>query len=86
MNNDLLSIRNCQYFNNQLLINPEKTKLMILVFGSRQMTAKINDFRRLSFREGTQARKAAKDLGVTLDSNLTLMSMLFLLYPRVCHD
>ncbi|CAH3123862.1 unnamed protein product [Porites lobata] len=37
MNKDLLSIRNwC--FDNQLLLNPDKTKLVI--FGSRQMTAK----------------------------------------------
>ena len=42
MNEDLLSIRNwC--FNNQLLLNPDKTKLVI--FGSRQMTAKVTDFR-----------------------------------------
>ena len=39
---DLLSIRNwC--FDNQLLLNPDKTKLVI--FGSRQMTAKVSDFR-----------------------------------------
>ena len=42
MNKDLLSIPNwC--FDNQLLFNPDKTKLV--TFGSRQMTAKASDFR-----------------------------------------
>ena len=64
MNNDLLSIRNwC--FNNQLLLNPDKTKLMI--FGSRQMIAKINDFRLFLLGKELKPVKAAKDLGVTLD-------------------
>ena len=41
-NQDMLRIRDwC--FSNKLLLNPEKTKLV--VFGSRQMTAKVNDFR-----------------------------------------
>ena len=40
INQDLLKIWNwC--FNNQLLLNPDKTKLMI--FGSRQNIAKVND-------------------------------------------
>ena len=44
MNKDLLSIQNwC--FNNELLLNPDKTKLVI--FGSRQMTANAIDFRLL---------------------------------------
>jgi hypothetical protein len=37
-NQDLLNIRN-RCLNNQLLLNPVKTKFV--VFGSRQMTAKI---------------------------------------------
>ena len=68
MNQDLLKIRNwC--FNNQLLLNPDKTKLMI--FGSRQMTAKTNDFRLSLLGKELVPVKTAKDLGVKLDSNLT---------------
>ena len=49
MYKDILRIWNwC--FSNKLLINPAKTKLV--VFGSRQMTTKVNDFRP-SFGEGT---------------------------------
>ena len=49
MNKDILRIWDwC--FSNKLLLHPEKRKLV--VFGSRQMTTKINDFR-LSFGEGT---------------------------------
>ena len=41
INQDLLRVRNwC--FNNQLLLNPAKTKLLIC--GSRQMTTKVTDF------------------------------------------
>ena len=68
MNKDLLSIRNwC--FDNQLLLNPDKTKLV--VFGSRQMTAKVSDFRLFLLGKELEPVKAARDLGVTLDSNLT---------------
>ena len=68
MNKDLLSIRNwC--FDNQLLLNPDKTKLVI--FGSRQMTAKVSDFRLFLLGKELEPVKAARDLGVTLDSNLT---------------
>ena len=42
LNEDLVSMRNwC--FENGLLLNPDKTKLII--YGSRQMTAKIPEFR-----------------------------------------
>ena len=55
--------------NNQLLLNPGKTKLMI--FGSRQMRAKLQ-FRSLSIMgEDIVPADTAKDLGVILDSNLT---------------
>ena len=68
MNKDLLSIRNwC--FDNQLLLSPDKTKLVI--FGSRQMTAKVSDFRLFLLGKELEPVKAARDLGVTLDSNLT---------------
>ena len=42
LNGDLIRIRNC-CFDNLLLLNPEKTKLMI--YGSRQMLAKLPEFR-----------------------------------------
>ena len=41
MNEDLLGVHNwC--FRNRLLLNPDKTKL--IVFGSRQMTSKLHEF------------------------------------------
>ena len=49
MNKDMLRIWDW-YFSNKLLINPAKTNFV--VFGSRQMTTKVNDFH-LSFGEGT---------------------------------
>ena len=68
MNKDLLSIGNwC--FDNQLLLNPDKTKLVI--FGSRQMTAKVSDFSLFLLETELEPVKAARDLGVTLDFNLT---------------
>ena len=70
MNRDLLSIRNwC--FNNQLLLNPDKTKLVM--FSSRQLTVKVIDFKLFL-------------LGKELEPVKALMSILFPLYPHVCHD
>jgi len=67
MNKDLLSIWSwC--FDNQLLLNPDKTKLVI--FGSWQMTAKVSDFRLIPLGKELEPVKAARDLGITLDSNL----------------
>ena len=55
--------------NNLLLLNPGKTKLMI--FGSRQMRAKLQ-FHSLPFMgKDIIPSDTAKDLGVILDSNLT---------------
>ena len=69
MNKDLLSIRNWR-FDDQLLLNPDRTKLVI--FGSREMTAKVSDSTLfLLGKEELEPVKAARDLGVTLDSNLT---------------
>ena len=74
LNKDLLSFRNwC--FDNQLLLNPDKTKLVI--FGNRQMTAKISDFRLFLLGKELEPVKAARDLGVTLDSNLTYNEHIF---------
>ena len=42
MNDDLIKLRNGS-FNNRLLLNPDKTKL--IVYGSRQMITKLRDFR-----------------------------------------
>ena len=55
--------------NNLLLLNPSKSKLMI--FGSRQMRAKLQ-FHSLPFMgKDIMPSDTAKDLGVILDSNLT---------------
>lgn len=68
MNEDLLNVRNwC--FNNYLLLNPDKTKLM--VFGSRQMLPKLQDFTLSLLGKELVPVQAAKDLGVTLDPHLT---------------
>ena len=68
MNKDLLKIRNwC--FGNQLLLNPDKTKLII--FGSRQMATKVEDFCLSLLGKELVPVKVVKDLGIILDSNLT---------------
>ena len=56
-------------FNNYLLLNPDKTKLM--VFGSRQMLPKLRDFKLSLLGKELVPVQAAKDLGVTLDPHLT---------------
>ena len=66
MNHDMLRIWDwC--LSNKLLINPEKTKL--LVFGSRQMTAKVNDFRLSLLGKELEPVTVARDIGVMLDAN-----------------
>ena len=55
--------------NNFLLLNPGKTKLM--VFGSRQLRAKLDDFCFPFMGKDLVSVHTAKDLGVTLDSNLS---------------
>ena len=68
MNEDLLNVSNwC--FNNYLLLNPDKTKLM--VFGSRQMLPNLRDFTLSLLGKEFVPIQAAKDLGVTLDPHLT---------------
>ena len=68
MNEDLLNVRNwC--FKNHLLLNPTKTKLM--VFGSRQMLPRLQDFSVSLLGKDIFPIHAAKDLGVTLDPNLS---------------
>ena len=67
LNGDLIRIRNwCG--DNLLLLNPEKTKLMI--YGSRQMLTKLPEFR-LSLLGKDPPSKSVKDLGVTFDTVLS---------------
>ena len=69
MNDDLIRIENwC--FQNLLLLNPEKTKLM--VYGTRQMLARLpNDFCLSLLKNDLIPEDAVKDLGLTLDRNLS---------------
>ena len=68
MNCDLVRVRNwC--FNNHLLLNPEKTKLM--VFGSRQMRSRMPDFRLSLLGRDIVPSLTIKDLGVTFDPEIS---------------
>ena len=68
INEDLTKVRNwC--FSNCLLLNPEKTKL--LVFGSRQMLSRLQDLSLTLLGKEINSIEMAKDLDVTLDVNLT---------------
>ena len=51
------------------ILNPDKTKL--IVFGSRQMTSKLHEFHLSLLGKDISLVQSARDLGVTLDSNLT---------------
>ena len=67
MNEDLLRVRNwC--FRNRLLLNPDKTKL--IVFGSRQMTSQLHEFRLSLLGKDLYPVQSAKDLGIILYPNL----------------
>ena len=68
MNEDLQRI--CQWtFTNKLLLNPDKTKLV--VFGSRTLFRKVEGHHLSLLGKELTPPKSAKDLGVTLDPNLT---------------
>ena len=67
LNDDLFLIRNWCFDN--LLLNPDKTKVM--VFGSRQLTSKLPDFRITLLGKELVPVSSAKDLGVILDQNIT---------------
>lgn len=68
INQDLTRIRNwC--FDNQLLLNPDKTKL--LVCGSKRGVAKARDFKLSFLGKQLIPVEAARDLGVILDTSLT---------------
>ena len=64
---DLTSIRNwC--FNNSLLINPDKTKL--IVFGTKQMLSRLDDFKLPLLGKELTPCGSVRDLGVYVDSQL----------------
>ena len=68
MNEDLLQVRNwC--FGDRLLLNQDKSKLIAL--GSRQMISKLPEFHFSLLGKDISPLQSARDLGVTLDSNLT---------------
>ena len=68
INEDLTRIRNwC--FDNCLLLNASKTKLML--FGSRHMIAKIPNFNLSLLGKDLVPARIARDLGVTFDDQLT---------------
>ena len=68
MNEDLLLVRNwC--FGNRLILNLDKTKL--IVFGSRQMSSKLHEFHLSVLEKDISPVQSARDLGVILDLNLT---------------
>ena len=65
INQDLARIRNwC--FNNQFLLNPDKTKL--LVCDSKQMAAEIVNFQLSPLGKQLTLLEAARDLGIILDT------------------
>ena len=68
MNDDLIKLRNwC--FDNRLLLNPDKTKL--IAYGSRQMISKIKDFRLTLLGKELLPVDSVKDPGVVFDSKLS---------------
>ena len=68
MNEDLLQVCN-RCFGNRPLLNPGKTKL--IVFGSRQMTSRLHEFHLPLLGNDISTVQSARDLGVSLDLNLT---------------
>ena len=68
MNEDLFNVRNwC--FRNHLLLNVTNTKLM--VFGSRQLLPRLQDFSVSLLGKDIFPTQTAKDVGVTLDPYLS---------------
>ena len=68
LNLDLLHIRKwC--FENRLLLNPDKTKL--IVYGSRQRLQNLPDIRLSLLGKELLPAHVVKDLGVSFDSSLT---------------
>ena len=68
MNDDLIKLRNwC--FNNRLLLNPDKTKL--IVYGRRQMISKLQDLCLTLLGKELLPVDSVKDPGVVFDSKLS---------------
>jgi len=68
INDDLIRIHNwC--FDNHLLLNPDKTKLII--YGSCQLLSKLPEIHLLLMGKELLPAKVVKDLGVTFELNLT---------------
>ena len=68
MNDDLFKLRNwC--FDNRLLLNPDKTKL--IVYGNRQMISKLQDFRLTLLGKELLPVDSVKDLGVMFNGKLS---------------
>lgn len=65
---DLNSIRNWG-FNNSLLINPEKTKL--IVFGTKQMLSRLDDFKLSLLGKEVTPCDSVRDIGIYVDSQLS---------------
>ena len=67
INNDLIKVRSwcCD---NLLLLNPDKTEL--IVYGSRQLLSKLPDFQLTLLGKKLIPAQTVKDLGVTFDRNL----------------
>ena len=71
---DLTSIRNwC--LNNSLLINPDKTKL--IVFGTKQMLSRLDDFKLSLLGKELTPCDSVRDLGVCLDPPSCPMTNIF---------
>ena len=68
MNDDLFKLCNwC--FDNRLLLNPDKTKL--IVYGNRQMISKLQDFRLTLLGKELLPVDSVKDLGVMFNGKLS---------------
>ena len=69
MNVDLIRIQNW-FFQNLLLLNPDKTEL--IVFGTRQMLTRLpNEFCLSLLENDLIPGDAVKDVGLTFDCNLS---------------
>ena len=68
MNDNLIKLRNwC--FDNRLLLNPDKTKL--IVYGNQKMILKLQDFCLPLLGKELLPIDSVKDLGVVFDSKLS---------------
>ena len=68
VNSDLQRIRNWR-FDNCLMLNPDKTKL--IVFSSRGMSSKLLDFKLSPLGKDINPAQSVKDLGVITDPMLS---------------